>query len=58
VQVAKRLKDDVGGALVVVVDVVMANINRSEGITNKRRGRCGRKKNGDDDLPSNKLQTY
>jgi len=34
----------------------MADINRSEGVTNKGRGRCDRKKSGDDHLPSKKLQ--
>jgi hypothetical protein len=50
------LIDEVGEATNVVVDVAMADINRSEGVTNKRRGRYGREKNGDDHLPSNKLQ--
>jgi len=58
VQAAKRLGDEVGEAPIVVVDVAMADINRSEGVTNKRKERCGRTKNGDGHLPSNKLQTY
>ena len=56
--VAKKLGEEVGEAPIVVADVAMADdINRSEGVPNKRRGRRGRKKNGDDHLPSNKLQT-
>jgi hypothetical protein len=50
VKVAKRLREEVGEDPIVVADAAMANINRSEGVTNKRRGRCGRKKNGDDHL--------
>jgi hypothetical protein len=57
VQDAKRLREEVGVAPIVVADAAMVDINRSEGVTNKRRGRCGRKKNGDDHLPSNKLHT-
>ena len=53
---SKKLKNELGDALVVLVDAVMTEQKRPEG-TNKRKGRRGRKKNGDDHLPSNTIQT-
>ena len=56
VQAAKRLRDEIGATPSSPVGAALPNDKMPSQVSNKRKGRSGRKRNGDDHLPSNKLQ--